>query len=74
MGPEMICEGCGRHWSDPIPANCPECGEVFWVMGAYGDHTGSTKITTAWLEPYYCGQCNSCHKAVSGIGLRHRRE
>lgn len=84
MGPEMICEGCGRHWSDPVPANCPECGEVFWVMeeqtikdqpGDYVDTTGYISMTTTGpFPPYYCGECNIFHKADSGIGLRHRPE
>ena len=66
---DKVCEGCGRHWSDPIPASCPRCNQVFWVI----------EETTLVDQPepesssgtYYCGQCNIFHKADSGIGKRH---
>ena len=85
---DKVCEGCGRHWSDPIPANCPECGEVFWVMEeqtsedqAGTDYTGDEgRIHEAGRQyvaegrdgTYYCGQCSIFHKADSGIGRRHQ--
>ncbi len=76
-----ICEGCGRHWSDPIPAHCPECGTEFPVQAPTPDSpdyivgiSGGEPVTDVGPANYYCGQCNIFHKAGSGIGLRHRPE
>ena len=76
---DKVCEGCGRHWSDPIPANCPRCGETFWVIdepvpyptpGPYQTTTGSTTLTEG-APTYYCDRCDVVHSISSGIGKRH---
>ena len=77
---DKVCEGCGRHWSDPIPANCPRCGEMFWVMEETStvesdpEITGeptTTGSTTTTGATYYCDRCDVVHSISSGIGKRH---
>lgn len=74
---DKVCEGCGRHWSDPIPVNCPECGETFPVAETpqepaegYRDTTGSVAISQE-TGTYYCDRCEVAHNWNSGIGKRH---
>lgn len=40
------CKGCGRRWSDPIPVNCPECGETLLVVDVTTADDGLTFTMT----------------------------